>query len=173
LAHYYYNSDVVYTAKDLNKYLGIKETTGKEIRIKMVHMGIITPTHLASYAKDAQGRYYRKGYDMYAGNIKDEKIKYTLLSTDARMLINKYSGEVADMLQVVIQQSNGQDVNKYIKTKDKYKNNTTDILLSATAKETILLNTSVVDIKEDISQTVEEDIMNKSLLIDDLEDLDF
>ncbi|WP_166334624.1 hypothetical protein [Sphingobacterium chungjuense] len=119
-AQYYYNSDTIVNASTLNKYLGIKDSKGKDIRLDMLGMGIIVSTDRASYVKDSNGQFYRKGYDMYIGTYQTAKVGYTLLSSDARSLIGNYGIELMELLDVIALPASEKDIAKYEQNKIKY-----------------------------------------------------
>lgn len=168
LSQYYYNSESVVDSVTLNKFIGVKDSKGKKLRMALTNMGIIQLTEKASYAKGSNGQFYRRGYDLYIGTFQSSRVDYTLLSTDAKPLTGTYSSRLLEVLDLLAIPAAEKDITKYEQNKIKYTNNELAPISGDLLK--VIQQQNMSDIKED-SEDV--NLPNENTpLIADLDEID-
>lgn len=170
LAHYYQHQFFIVGVKEMNKYLGVKDSKGRDMRLNMIHWNILTPTESAKVKRNNKGQFFKKGYDIYQPACKDENIGYTLLSEDARAIVGKYSGDLLEALNVVAEKANAWDVKRYNVTKEEYKN--IDVMEISNDLKSII-NQEVKPMIEKIETLSDVESVENTPFFNDEEDDDF
>lgn len=159
LAHYYQHQFFIVGVKEMNKYLGIKDAKGRDMRLNMIHWNIITPIESSKVKRNNKGQFFKKGYDIYQPVNNNKMTEYLIISEDARALTGKYSGELLEALNLVAEKANSNDVKRYENLKAEYK-----------AKG--ILNLSE-DLKAVLCQEISKKMESKPMFPEDDEIFDF
>ena len=106
LAHYYYNmgnNSLIITAEDFNKYLGVRNPQGAILRKTLLDNNIIMLIDTATTARDANGKYYRKGFDLFVKEDYGELTSTYLLTNDATFFNGKYKNILLTKLNLILE----------------------------------------------------------------------